>query len=125
MPLNDPVLCYEVALFYSQHALLFNIHGERFTDETTADHLTNVALVSQLEARGLFVPCQGGSVAKASRLNTETSALIRPGGHDFSVPCPATPHLRVIPRSTGRIYRKDRACDVPGLVGREEEHRHC
>jgi succinate dehydrogenase/fumarate reductase flavoprotein subunit len=55
VPLTDPALFYEVALFYSEHALLFNINGDRFTDETAADHLTNMALVSQPEARGLLV----------------------------------------------------------------------
>lgn len=55
VPLDDPVLFYEVALFYSEHSLLFNINGERFTDETAGDHLSSLALVGQPQARGLLV----------------------------------------------------------------------
>jgi succinate dehydrogenase/fumarate reductase flavoprotein subunit len=38
-----------------EHGLLFNVNGERFTDETAADHLTTMALTGQPEARGLLV----------------------------------------------------------------------
>lgn len=50
-----PELFVELALYYSEHALLFNLHGERFVDETLGDHLTTMALVAQPEARGLLV----------------------------------------------------------------------
>lgn len=53
--LADPALYTELALYYSEHGLLFNLNGERFTDETAGDHLTTMALVRQPEARGLLV----------------------------------------------------------------------
>lgn len=55
VPLADPALYTELALYYSEHGLLFNINGERFTDETAGDHLTTMALVRQPAARGLLV----------------------------------------------------------------------
>ena len=55
VPLTDPKSFSELGLFYSEHALLFNLDGKRFTDETQADHLTANALVSQPGARGLLV----------------------------------------------------------------------
>jgi len=45
----------DLSLYFSEHALLFNIGGERFTDETLGDHLTTIALSEQPEARGLLV----------------------------------------------------------------------
>lgn len=50
-----PEIFVELALYYSEHAVLFNLHGERFVDETLGDHLTTMALVDQPEARGLLV----------------------------------------------------------------------
>lgn len=44
-----------ISLYYSEHALLFNLEGERFIDETQGDHLTAMALMEQPEARGLLV----------------------------------------------------------------------
>jgi succinate dehydrogenase/fumarate reductase flavoprotein subunit len=44
-----------LALYYSEHALLFNRAGDRFVDETLGDHLTTMALLDQPEARGLLV----------------------------------------------------------------------
>jgi succinate dehydrogenase/fumarate reductase flavoprotein subunit len=55
VPLNDPALYTDLALYYSEHALLFNLHGDRFIDETLGDHLTTIALVAQPEARGLLI----------------------------------------------------------------------
>ena len=55
VPLSDPALFVDLALYYSEHALLFNLAGERFIDETVGDHLTTIALVAQPEARGLLV----------------------------------------------------------------------
>jgi succinate dehydrogenase/fumarate reductase flavoprotein subunit len=55
VPLTDRSLFREIALVYSEHALLFNIMGERFFDETRADNLTADALVTQPAARGLLV----------------------------------------------------------------------
>lgn len=55
VPLTDPSLYVDLALYYSEHALLFNLVGERFVDETVGDHLTTMALVAQPEARGLLI----------------------------------------------------------------------
>jgi succinate dehydrogenase/fumarate reductase flavoprotein subunit len=44
-----------LSLFQSEHAALFNIHAERFVDETVGDHLTTLALLKQPEARGLLI----------------------------------------------------------------------
>jgi succinate dehydrogenase/fumarate reductase flavoprotein subunit len=53
--LSDPALFVDLALYYSEHALLFNLAGDRFVDETVGDHLTTIALMAQPEARGLLV----------------------------------------------------------------------
>ncbi|OSY37067.1 MULTISPECIES: FAD-dependent oxidoreductase [Pseudonocardia] len=50
-----PELYVEAALYYSEHAWLFNLAGERFVDESVGDHLTTIALVDQPECRGLLV----------------------------------------------------------------------
>jgi succinate dehydrogenase/fumarate reductase flavoprotein subunit len=55
VPLSDPSLYTDLALYYSEHALLFNLDGERFVDETVGDHLSTIALVAQPEARGLLI----------------------------------------------------------------------
>ena len=44
-----------LSLYYSEHALLFNLANERFLDETLGDHLSTMALLEQPEARGLLV----------------------------------------------------------------------
>ncbi len=44
-----------LSLYYSEHALLFNLANERFVDESVGDHLTTMALTEQPEARGLLV----------------------------------------------------------------------
>jgi succinate dehydrogenase/fumarate reductase flavoprotein subunit len=44
-----------LSLYYSEHALLFNVANERFVDESVGDHLTTMALLEQPEARGLLV----------------------------------------------------------------------
>jgi hypothetical protein len=53
--LTDPSMYVDLALYYSEHALLFNLNGDRFIDETLGDHLTTIALVAQPEARGLLI----------------------------------------------------------------------
>ena len=53
--LADPARFVELALYYSEHALLFDTSGERFVDETVGDHLTTMALLERPEARGLLV----------------------------------------------------------------------
>jgi succinate dehydrogenase/fumarate reductase flavoprotein subunit len=53
--LTDPNDFVNLALYYSEHALLFNLAGERFIDETLGDHLTTMALLEQPEARGLLI----------------------------------------------------------------------
>jgi hypothetical protein len=45
----------DLSLYYSEHALLFNLHNERFVDETLGDHLTTMALLEQSESRGLLI----------------------------------------------------------------------
>jgi succinate dehydrogenase/fumarate reductase flavoprotein subunit len=45
----------ELALYCSEHALLFNKDGNRFVDETVGDHVSAIALVDQPEARALLV----------------------------------------------------------------------
>jgi succinate dehydrogenase/fumarate reductase flavoprotein subunit len=55
VPLSDPSMFVDLALYYSEHALLFNLNGERFVDETVGDHITTMALLAQPGARGLLV----------------------------------------------------------------------
>ncbi|MFJ9381472.1 FAD-dependent oxidoreductase [Streptomyces sp. NPDC101455] len=55
VPLADPARFVDLALYYSEHALLFDASGERFVDETAGDHLTAMALLERPEARGLLV----------------------------------------------------------------------
>lgn len=55
IPFADPADFVDLSLYYSEHALLFNLSNERFTDETLGDHLTTMALLEQPEARGLLV----------------------------------------------------------------------
>ncbi|WP_299023155.1 FAD-dependent oxidoreductase [uncultured Dietzia sp.] len=55
IPFRDSADFVGISLYYSEHALLFNLHGERFVDETQGDHLTAMALMEQPEARGLLV----------------------------------------------------------------------
>ncbi|MGW0711542.1 FAD-dependent oxidoreductase [Streptomyces sp. NPDC002643] len=55
IPFADPVDFVDLSLYYSEHALLFNLAGERFTDETLGDHLTAMALMEQPENRGLLI----------------------------------------------------------------------
>ncbi|MEU8151329.1 FAD-binding protein [Nonomuraea sp. NPDC048901] len=51
----DPADFVDLSLYYSEHALLFNLNNERFTDETLGDHLTTMALLEQPGSRGLLV----------------------------------------------------------------------
>ncbi|MFJ8487088.1 FAD-dependent oxidoreductase [Streptomyces sp. NPDC094038] len=53
--LADPARFVDLALYYSEHALLFDTAGERFVDETVGDHLTAMALLDRPRARGLLV----------------------------------------------------------------------
>lgn len=53
--LADPARFVDLALYYSEHALLFDTSGERFVDETVGDHLTSMALLERPGARGLLV----------------------------------------------------------------------
>lgn len=55
IPFADPSDFVDLSLYYSEHALLFNLLGERFTDETLGDHLTAMALMEQPENRGLLI----------------------------------------------------------------------
>ncbi|WP_243770272.1 FAD-dependent oxidoreductase [Amycolatopsis acidicola] len=51
----EPEVFVDLALYYSEHALLFNLAGERFVDETVGDHLNAMALLDQPEGRGLLI----------------------------------------------------------------------
>ncbi|MBW8793274.1 MAG: FAD-binding protein [Streptomyces sp.] len=53
--LADPARFVDLALYYSEHALLFDTTGERFVDETAGDHLSAMALLDRPRARGLLV----------------------------------------------------------------------
>ncbi|MFD4324148.1 FAD-binding protein [Nocardioides sp. NPDC058538] len=55
VPFKDSGDFVDLSLYYSEHALLFNLDNERFVDETLGDHLTTVALSEQPEARGLLI----------------------------------------------------------------------
>jgi succinate dehydrogenase/fumarate reductase flavoprotein subunit len=55
VPFADPSDFVDLSLYYSEHALLFNLRNERFTDETRGDHLTTMELLDQPEARGLLI----------------------------------------------------------------------
>jgi succinate dehydrogenase/fumarate reductase flavoprotein subunit len=55
IPFADPADFVDLSLYYSEHALLLNIEGHRFTDETLGDHLTTMALLEQPESRGLLI----------------------------------------------------------------------
>jgi succinate dehydrogenase/fumarate reductase flavoprotein subunit len=55
VPLADDDDLPALTLYYSEHAVLLNLDGRRFVDETVGDHLTAMALVEQPEARGLLV----------------------------------------------------------------------
>lgn len=55
VPLREEDDYPALSLFHSEHAALFNIHAERFVDETVGDHLTTLALLKQPEARGLLI----------------------------------------------------------------------
>lgn len=52
---QDPADFVDLSLYYSEHALLFNLDSERFTDETLGDHLTTMALQNQAGGRGLLI----------------------------------------------------------------------
>ena len=52
---TDPADFVDLSLYYSEHALLLNLYGRRFTDETLGDHLTAMALLEQPESRGLLI----------------------------------------------------------------------
>jgi hypothetical protein len=44
-----------LTLYYSEHAVLLDLEGRRFVDETVGDHLTTLALLHRPEARGLLI----------------------------------------------------------------------
>ncbi|TMU89712.1 FAD-binding protein [Streptomyces sp. DASNCL29] len=55
IPFADPADFVDLSLYYSEHALLFNLANDRFVDETLGDHLTAMALLEQPEGRGLLI----------------------------------------------------------------------
>jgi succinate dehydrogenase/fumarate reductase flavoprotein subunit len=55
VPLGDPSGFAAISQYHSDHGLLFNLHGERFVDETHGDHVNTVFVVEQPEARALLV----------------------------------------------------------------------
>jgi succinate dehydrogenase/fumarate reductase flavoprotein subunit len=44
-----------ITLYYSEHAVLFNLEGRRFVDETVGDHLNTLAVLDQPEGRALMI----------------------------------------------------------------------
>ena len=50
---NDDYL--GITLYYSEHAVLFNLEGQRFVDESVGDHLTTLAVLDQPEGRALMI----------------------------------------------------------------------
>ena len=55
VPLREPSEFHDYTFFHSEHSLLFNIRGERFCDETIADHLSAQTLMAEPEARALMI----------------------------------------------------------------------
>lgn len=55
LPFRDSGDFVGLSLYYSEHALLFNLENSRFIDETQGDHLTAMALMEQPESRGLLI----------------------------------------------------------------------
>ncbi|WP_326809064.1 MULTISPECIES: FAD-binding protein [unclassified Streptomyces] len=55
IPFADPADFVDMSLYYSEHALLFNLRNARFADETLGDHLTAMELLEQPESRGLLI----------------------------------------------------------------------
>ncbi|MEB8340219.1 FAD-dependent oxidoreductase [Streptomyces endophyticus] len=55
IPFADGADFVDMSLYYSEHALLLNLRGERFVDETRGDHLTAMELLEQPEGRGLLI----------------------------------------------------------------------
>lgn len=45
----------DLSLYYSEHALMFDLDNERFVDETVGDHLSTMALLERPEARALLI----------------------------------------------------------------------
>ncbi|WP_067669339.1 FAD-binding protein [Nocardia miyunensis] len=55
VPFRDSGDFVALSLYYSEHALLFDLGNRRFTDETRGDHLTAMRLLERPQARGLLV----------------------------------------------------------------------
>lgn len=55
VPFTSPADFVDLTLYYSEHALLFNLDNQRFVDETAGDHLTAMALLDQPGSRGLLI----------------------------------------------------------------------
>lgn len=55
LPFRDSGDFVGLSLYYSEHALLFNLENKRFYDETQGDHLSANALMEEPESRGLLV----------------------------------------------------------------------
>ena len=57
-PLTDPALFVERAMYCSEHTILVNLAGQRFTDESMGDHLNTIAVLEQPGARALMIADQ-------------------------------------------------------------------
>jgi hypothetical protein len=55
VPTREPHELAEGTFYHSEHGVLVNVHGERFVDETIADHLNTLAVLDQPEARALLI----------------------------------------------------------------------
>jgi succinate dehydrogenase/fumarate reductase flavoprotein subunit len=52
---DDPYEFATLTFYHSEHAVLLNLEGRRFWDETIGDHITPMHLLEQPEARGLLI----------------------------------------------------------------------
>jgi succinate dehydrogenase/fumarate reductase flavoprotein subunit len=52
---DNPYEFATLTFYHSEHAILLNLEGRRFWDETIGDHITPMHLLRQPEARGLLI----------------------------------------------------------------------
>jgi succinate dehydrogenase/fumarate reductase flavoprotein subunit len=58
VPYENPYEFTDLTFYHSEHAVLVNLHGRRFCDETIGDHITTLEVLEQPEARALMVSDQ-------------------------------------------------------------------
>ena len=52
---GDPDYFTQLTFYHSEHSVLLNTEGSRFTDETIGDHITPMYLLEQEQPRGLLI----------------------------------------------------------------------